>query len=40
MQSVIENWHEVVVPEAPQLRPVKVDPAHTALLILDLQKNN
>ena len=40
MQTVIENWHEVVVPEAPQLLPVKVDPAHTALLILDLQKNN
>src|SRR5262245_55194653 len=36
--SVIDNWANVKVPPAPQLKPVKVDPKTTALLMLDYVK--
>ena len=40
MQDLMETWHEIAAPEAPELNPVPVDPTRTALLILDLQQNN
>ena len=40
MQDLMESWQEIVAPQAPELKPVTIDPAHTALLVLDLQKNN
>jgi nicotinamidase-related amidase len=40
MQDLMESWQKIVVPQAPELKPVAIDTAHTALLVLDLQKNN
>jgi nicotinamidase-related amidase len=40
MQDLMKSWQEIATPPAPELKPVTIDPAHTALLILDLQKNN
>jgi nicotinamidase-related amidase len=36
--SVIDNWGSVKAPPAPELKPVKVDPKNTALLMLDYVK--
>jgi nicotinamidase-related amidase len=36
--SVIDNWATVKIPPAPELKPVKVDPKTTALLMLDYVK--
>jgi nicotinamidase-related amidase len=36
--SVIDNWPSVKAPPAPELKPVKVDPKTTALLMLDYIK--
>ena len=36
--SVIDNWASVKAPPAPELKPVKVDPRTTALLMLDYVK--
>ncbi len=35
-QTIIDSWKSVVVPPPPELQPVTVDSAHTALLILDM----
>jgi nicotinamidase-related amidase len=40
MQDLMENWHDIIAPGAPELKPVTISSSHTALLILDLQKNN
>ena len=34
-QTVIDQWHQIKVPAAPALKPVKPDVATTALLLLD-----
>src|SRR5215469_3743731 len=38
--DVISDWNTTVVPPAPQLREVTVDPSTTALLLLGLMKEN
>ncbi len=35
--TIVDSWAEVPVPAAPELKAVKVDPATTALLVLDFQ---
>jgi nicotinamidase-related amidase len=37
-QTIIDQWSSVTAPPAPELKPVTVDPATTALLVLDLIK--
>ncbi|MDD5170322.1 MAG: cysteine hydrolase [Syntrophales bacterium] len=37
-QSVIDDWENVKAPPAPQLKAVTLDPATTALLLLDFNK--
>ena len=37
-QTVIDKWSEVKAPDPPELKPVKVDPRTTALMILDIEK--
>jgi nicotinamidase-related amidase len=39
-ETIIDTWKTVAVPPPPQLVPVTVDPAHTALLILDMSALN
>ncbi len=34
--NIVEDWGKVTPPPAPQLKTVKVDPATTALLVLDM----
>ena len=38
-QTIIEDWGNVKAPAAPELKTVKVDPATTALLMLDFGPN-
>jgi nicotinamidase-related amidase len=38
--DVIEIWDQIDAPSPPKLRPVTLDPAVTALLLLDLQNSN
>lgn len=38
-QTIIDQWSQVRVPDPPALSPVTLDPATTALLILDMQNN-
>ena len=38
--DVISDWNTAVVPPAPQLKEVSVDPSTTALLLLGLMKEN
>jgi len=35
-QTIIDQWNQVQTPAAPLLQPVTIDPAHTALLVLDM----
>jgi nicotinamidase-related amidase len=37
-QTIIDEWNMVKVPPAPELKPVKIDPKVTALLLLDFNK--
>ncbi len=37
-QTIVNEWSSVTAPAAPELKPVAVDPATTALLVLDLVK--
>jgi len=37
-QTIIDEWNTVKVPPAPELKPVKIDPKVTALLMLDFNK--
>jgi nicotinamidase-related amidase len=39
-QTIVEEWQEVKLPPPPELSPVVVDAASTALLILDIQRTN
>ena len=39
-QTVVEEWSAITVPPAPELKSVTIDPATTALLLLDLQKGS
>ena len=38
--TIIEEWYEVEAPPPPELKKVNVNPKETALLILDIQKQN
>lgn len=40
MNTVLDIWDDVEAPQAPQLRPVDLDPKTSALLVLDLQNGN
>jgi nicotinamidase-related amidase len=37
-QTIIDEWNTVKVPPAPELKPAKIDPRVTALLMLDFNK--
>lgn len=37
-ETIIDEWADVEVPKAPELKPVSVDPTETALLVLDIEK--
>lgn len=37
-QTIIDQWSSITAPPAPELKPVTVDPATTALLMLDFVK--
>lgn len=39
-KTIIDEWAGVKAPLSPELRPVEVDSAITALLILDIQNQN
>ena len=36
--TIIDQWDDVKAPKAPELKPVRVDPNVTALLVLDIEK--
>ena len=36
--TIIDQWADVKAPKAPELKPVKVDPDGTALLVLDIEE--
>lgn len=37
-QTIVDEWNVVKAPPAPKLKPVKIDPKVTALLLLDFNK--
>ena len=37
-KNIVEEWAEVKAPAAPELKPVKLDPKDTAVLVLDIVK--
>jgi len=37
-KTIIDEWNDVKAPKAPEIKPVKVDPKVTALLVLDIEK--
>ena len=37
-QTIVDEWNAVKAPPAPELKPVKIDPKVTALLLLDFNK--
>ncbi len=39
-KTIVDEWAAVQAPPPPTLRPVTVDPRTTALLILDIQRQN
>jgi len=39
-KTIIDEWTDVKVPSRPELKPVTVESNVTALLVLDIQKNN
>lgn len=39
-QTIVDEWNTVKAPPAPELKSVTIDPRVTALLILDIQKQN
>ena len=39
-QTVVDDWSKIQMPAAPQLKPVKIDPKTTALLVLDILKQS
>lgn len=36
--TIIDEWTNVKAPKAPEVKPVKVDPKNTALLVLDIEE--
>jgi nicotinamidase-related amidase len=39
-QTIIDEWNTVKAPPPPELKAAKIDPKVTALLVLDIQKQN
>lgn len=39
-KTIMDEWERVEVPPPPELQPIRVDPKVTALLILDIQRQN
>lgn len=39
-QTIVDEWSGIKVPPAPELKPVRIDPKVTALLVLDIQRQN
>lgn len=39
-QTVVDDWSKIQMPPAPKLKPVKIDPKTTALLVLDIIKQS
>ena len=39
-QTIVDEWANVKAPPAPELKPVKIAPKETALLMLDFLKQN
>lgn len=39
-KTIVDEWAEVKAPPAPELKPVKVDAKDTALLVLDIVRQN
>ena len=39
-QTIVDEWASVKVPPAPELKRVTIDPKVTALLVLDIQRQN
>jgi hypothetical protein len=39
-QTIVDEWTNVKLPEAPELKPVTIDPKTTALLMLDFMNQN
>jgi nicotinamidase-related amidase len=39
-RTIVDEWRDVEVPSAPELHAVTVDASSTALLVLDMQKQN
>ena len=39
-QTIVDEWAGVKAPPAPELKPVKIDAKDTALLVLDIAKQN
>lgn len=39
-QTIVDEWDTVKAPPAPELKPVRIESKVTALLILDIQKQN
>jgi len=39
-RTIVDDWAEVKAPPAPELKPVKADPKDTALLVLDILRQN
>ncbi|MBN1639975.1 MAG: cysteine hydrolase, partial [Anaerolineae bacterium] len=40
MSDIVTEWADVRPPPPPELHPVTLDPARTALLVLDIQQGN
>lgn len=36
--TIIDEWSDVKAPKAPELKPVRIDPRETALLVLDIEQ--
>ena len=39
-KTIVDEWTNIKAPKPPELKPVKIDPKVTALLILDIQNQN
>jgi nicotinamidase-related amidase len=39
-QTIIDEWSSIKAPPSPELKPVTIDPKTTALLVMDLVKQN
>jgi nicotinamidase-related amidase len=39
-KTIIDEWEEITTPSIPEIGKISVNPKNTALLVLDIQKNN